>query len=125
MADPTPIAILVPNLLSSKPPPVIPRQLATVPIDVIHIPSTLRMLTSSVLLRRYDTMYGEKFPVKDRKLFFFCLYFCLDLILRGFSCPGKLTGNHKKFKLFPPFLQRVPVNFHGQLEPFKMRSTLK
>ena len=76
MADPTPIAILVPNLLSSKPPPVIPRQLATVPIDVIHIPSTLRMLTSSVLLRRYDTMYGEKFPVKDRKWYFFGLHCC-------------------------------------------------
>ena len=75
MVAPTAIAILVPNVLSSKPPPVIPKQLTTVPIDVIHIPSTLRMLTSSVLLRRYDTMYGEKFPVKDRELYFHTCFF--------------------------------------------------
>ena len=62
MPHPTAVDILGPNLFASSPPLVIPILLDIDPIDVIHIPSTFRKAASSVLFRKYDIMYGEKFP---------------------------------------------------------------
>ena len=64
--QPTAVANLGPKRLVSIPPIVIPRQLATAPIDGTHMASTLRKPVSSVLLRTYDMIYGAKFPVNSK-----------------------------------------------------------
>ena len=64
IAAPIVVAILGPNALSSSPPHVIPTPVNTDPTEFTHIASTLRKLVSSVRLRRYDMMYGAKFPAE-------------------------------------------------------------